>query len=230
MSRTIIIVQSCPGREPITRATLDALDDLGGVRQLGDDVPRFLWWSGHQSPPPVPSGWILVHNATGPHGHRRDLWRLLNFAHGYGDDTDLVCFEDDVVPCRNAVAFMVKWPAYAFTTFYPLQPNVWGRYGLRAIERKWGFWGTQAFKVPARILGRLVAAGETDPKFPREGGDTRIGKLLAAWGESIHYHRPLVQHVGAVSVHLPGATLTGHRAQLKDFDPALDALTLACNG
>lgn len=216
--RVLVAVQAIPGREQYTRATVEALHTIGGASELAE--PRVLVWTGIAPPPfPLPHGWALVHWQQEPAGHRRDLWRLLQLP---AEDEDLIVFEDDVLPCRNAVRYMARWSEDCFTTFCNLRrlgP------GPRRIDRNL-FWGTQAWKAPARLVARFLAAGDTAPKGNHHGGDTRIGLLLQQWGEMIWYHRSLVQHVGEQSIDNPSAKLEGLRAPAPDFDPNLDALAL----
>jgi hypothetical protein len=229
--RTLVAVLAVPGREDYTQATLQALHYVGGAATL-TDPPPLLCWTG-QAPPSFepPPGWALCHWQRDPEGHRRDLWRVFALA-ATPPATDLIVLEDDVLPCRNAIPYMVRWSGADFTTFFNMRQGLDPRLpglGRRPIDPKWGFWGTQAFKVPALLLQRFVAAGDTDRTkkvFLQDGGDTRIGRLLLQWKEPIYYHRSLVQHVGARSIHNPGATMTGLRAPAADFDPDLDALTL----
>lgn len=217
MVSTTVVVQSCAGREALTCATLNKLHGQGGASALS--VPRIFYWTGlAASPVSPPMGWISFHDKRPPEGHRRDLWRIMRDVAG---SDDLVLFEDDVLPCRNAVRYIVDWQHESLTTFHNLQRKP---VGLHPVDKKWGFWGTQAIKIPARLVARFVDAGDTsaNPTLRTDGGDTRIGRLLLEWGESIFYHRSLVQHVGAKSIHNPAATLTGMRAPAPDFDADFD--------
>ena len=214
----MVAVQAIPGREDTTRATIEALHGHGGASTL--PVPPVLCWTGPHPPPfDLPPGWSLSHWVQQPAGHRRELWRIMELT---PPSCDLVLFEDDVIPCRNAVPYIAAWSEDCFTSFFNMRRLGPGR---RLVDRQ-GFWGTQAVKLPGRLVSRMLAAGDTAPRGDHHGGDTRIGLLLQQWGEPIWYHRSLVQHVGAVSVHNPGATLTGLRAPAPDFDLHLDALTL----
>ncbi len=214
----MVAVQAIPGREEMTRATCEALHDYGGASEL--PIAPVLCWTGIAPPPfELPPGWTLCHWAHEPAGHRRDLWRIMELT---PPSCDLVVFEDDVRPCRNAVPAIARWGEDCFTTFFNMRRLGPGR---RRVD-KLGFWGTQAYRVPGRLVTRFLVAGDTAPKGNHHGGDTRMGLLLQQWGEPIWYHRSLVQHVGVRSVDNPSATLTGLRAPADDFDPELDALTL----
>jgi len=224
----VVAVQAVAGR-PYTLPTIDELHTIGGAPHLRQ--PPVLSWTDLEPPPfDLPPRWSLSHWVQPPAGHRRDLWRLFGLVPA---GVALIVLEDDVRPCRNALVYMERWQSDHFTTFFnmtrPAMRN--GReppIGLQPIDRKWGFWGTQAFKVPASLLRRFVAAGDSDPRphLRGDGGDTWMSRLMVQWGEPVHYHRSLVQHVGAVSIHNPKATLTGVRAPAPDFDPNLDALEL----
>lgn len=218
----MIVVQAVPGREDYTRATCWALDSIGGASTV--DPRPLLYWTAPDPPTfDLPPGWALVHSKREREGHRKDLWRIMGTV---PEGEDLIVFEDDVIPCRNAVAYMARWQSSLFTTFFNMrQPGE----GPHPVHPVFGFWGTQAFKAPARLVRQFLSAGDTDttaPSFQNDGGDSWIGKLLRRWGEPIYYHRSLVQHVGQRSVHRPHAKLKGLRAPARDFDPELDALTL----
>lgn len=214
----MVAVQAIPGREEYTRSTVEALHGWGGAAEL-DTLP-VLCWTGPEAPPfNLPPGWTLHHWQQQPEGHRRELWRIMELT---PPGADLVVFEDDVVPCRNAVPYMAAWPADCFTTFFNMRRLGPGR---RQIDGM-GFQGTQAWKAPARLVDRFLVAGDTAPKGNHHGGDTRIGLLLKEWREPIWYHRSLVQHVGERSIDNPSGKLTGLRAPAPDFDLDLDAATL----
>jgi len=212
----IVVVQAIPGREDLTAATLRQLDDVGGAATLPDNVPRVLYWSGREPPPFVtPSRWIVVHDSMGPRGHRHDLWRLLDIV----GDQDVALFEDDIVACRNAVPYIVTAPADLLTTFCKLKRVKEGIYPANDFQ------GSMALKIPARLVVKLRDAGPDGNGFryySLHGGDTRINHLLTMWGERVRWHRSLVQHVGVVSLCNPGATLTGPRAMVPDFDVNFD--------
>ena len=218
INRTKIVVLGCPGREELTFQTVALFDGHGGGADL--DVPKVLYWNGRTPPPAVPPGWKVEwgrkhdDDADGPAKRcRDDVWRMLRWA----GDCDLVYLEDDVVPCRNALPFMVRWPIPLFTTFFNIRSL---REGPWTIDVS-GFWGTQAVKIPARILSRFQAEGAEKPRFAHFGQDMVFSDLLTAWKEQIFVHRSIVQHVGEVSIFQPRAKLTGARAPAADF-PGVD--------
>lgn len=219
MSDGVLVVMALDGRAQLTEDTVYRLHGYGGAHAV--DMPRVLHWTGPKPPSfPMPAGWTVVHE-TRRDGHRRDLWRLMRDVVG---DRDLVLFEDDVAPCLNAALYISRWDLPHFTTFH----NMMRRSGLQLIDRHRFFWGIQSVKIPARLVARFIAAGDTDarPQLAGEGGDTRFGRLLMSWDERIYHHKSLVQHVGEFSVGNPGARLAGIRAPAADFDERLDALTL----
>lgn len=221
MSRTTVVVQAIPGRELLTEATLWGLDGYGGAAQVV--APKVLHWTAPpaQSPPfALPPGWVLWHEQTRV-CHRVDLWKIMRDVVG---DDDLILFEDDIKPCRNAVPYIAQWAHESFTTFH----NMMRMYGLQPVDAVRFFWGIQSVRIPSRLVKKFVDAGDTDarPVLRTEGGDTRLGRLLMSWNEPIYYHRSLVQHVGVKSVGNPGARLVGKRAPAADFDADLDAMTL----
>lgn len=224
MIGTVIIVQAMTGREDTTQATLDSLDQAGGAAQL-TDTPRVLFWSGERPPRlTLPPGWVMMLTGRPPEGHRRDLWHVLRFAQGYGPETDLVLFEDDVIACRNAVRYIVGFDDTHLTTFCKLRRTAPGIYSAH------GFHGTMSLKVPARLLARLCAAGPDSRHVNHsiQNGDTRIAHLLIEWGELVNHHRSLAQHVGEISICKPGAKLRGNgRAPASDFDASYDPFDVA---
>lgn len=215
----ILVVMAMSGREKLTADTIRRLDDYGGASRV--EMPRVLHWTAPGRPPfLLPPGWTVIHE-TRRDGHRRDLWRIMRDVVGA---RDLVLFEDDIVPCKNAALYIARWDLPHFSTFH----NMMRRSGLQLIDRNRFFWGIQSVKIPARLVTKFVDAGDTDarPVLKGEGGDTRLGRLLMEWGERIYHHQSLVQHVGEFSVGNPGARLAGIRAPAADFNVELDALTL----
>jgi len=209
---TKVVVLGCPGREDVTARTLADLDGNGGGRALRIGE-KWLHWSGATPPPEPPQGWLVEWSHKSRDGARVDTWRMLRWA----GDCDLVYIEDDVLPCKNALPYMFRWSLDRFTTFHNLRSLPVGPWMIDGS----GFWGTQAVKIPRRLLARLQAEGADRPRQPHFGQDMVMSDLLAAWGEPIYVHRSLVQHVGAKSIHSPRSKLVGGRAPAKDF-PGVD--------
>jgi hypothetical protein len=208
----IVTVTAVPGRENLTRATLESLDQVGGARLV--DVPKVLFWTSRNAPPfDLPRDWTLVHHLRTARGHRFEMWDMMRSC---ADGADLVMFEDDVIACRNAVPYIVGRARDHVVTYCNFLP----RPGIHTAD---GFHGTQALWVPARLVSRLVEAGPETPhsKSPHNG-DTHLARLLIQWREPIEHHRTLIQHVGDDSVCRPGA----RPRPARHFDADLDALTL----
>ena len=210
---TKVVVLGCPGREETTFSTVAALDGHGGGSNL--DGGKFLYWNGETPPPPVPKGWSVEWgrrdegDSHRPTRTRVDVWRMLRWA----GNCDLVYLEDDVLPCRNALLYMHVWPSEKFTTFFNIR-NL--PHGPWTIDNA-GWWGSQAAKIPARLLSRFQADGAEKTKSLHFGQDMVMSRLLQSWKEQIYVHRSIVQHVGDVSIFQPGAKLTAARAPARDF-------------
>lgn len=218
MITSAVVVFAIPGREATTAATLEALDGPGGGSKLMCD--RILFWTGLTPPVPAPPGWITVHNAHGERGSiaaLSDFWKMLDTV----GDRDLVFLEDDVMPCRNALPYMVAWASPYVTHFFNGSRVA---HGVRKLPPG-GFEFSQTIKIPARIVAKLRANPPTS-KGPRDGWDLAIGRQLAKLGEPLYQHRSLVQHVGFQSMWNPGNNLA-KRLPAQDFPgPDFDALTL----
>jgi hypothetical protein len=172
-------------------------------------------------------GWDLAYWPGKPSGHLLDLWRALAQTTSENPEADIVLIEDDVAPCKNALAKAVSWYSPYLTTFCNtrgLPP------GVRLVDKS-GIGTSQCLKIPAPVAARLVAENPTskewqDKKPSIHGGDLVIGRMLRAWGLRYFQHQSLFQHKGAVSLCNPRATLSQHRIA-RDFPGCdFDALTL----
>lgn len=218
------MVFAIPGREEITAATLAALDGPGGGRHLSCE--RILFWTAPADVPPiaVPAGWRAEwrqHGERGSAAALADFWAMLDVV----GDRDLIFLEDDVLPCVNALPYMVAWPSEHVTHFFngSRLPT-----GLRKLPPG-GFEFSQTIKVPARIVGTLRANPPTS-RGVKDGWDLAIGRQLHKLGESLFQHRSLVQHVGFTSMWTPGNNLA-KRLPARDWPGAdFDALTLFGKG
>lgn len=212
----MIVVFSRPGREALTAATVRALEDHGGAHHLPYDQ-KALFWVG-ETPPPAMLPWRAICFPQPPGGGPADFWLMLRTV---PTDQDLIVFEDDVAPCRNAVRYIAdRWVSPNFTSFF--NPRGWP-VGLRWLGDQ-GFACTQAIKIPAALAQRLASS---DPSAthrpPRQDFDLCLSDLLRSWKEPVHYHRSIVQHqLGPRANGKPRAPL-----QAADFVGAdFDALTL----
>lgn len=123
-----------------------------------------------------------------------DFWSLLAAAAAAGDDALLL--EDDVVTARNFIRFASRWQAPFMTSFF-----LFGGQQLMEPEDPRAFGGNQALWFPRGLLAQLAA---TDPPASGRLQDDALGAVLAERGESVLYHRSLVQHVGEASLCRPG--------------------------
>lgn len=218
MSGAVVVVFAIPGREETSAATLAALDGQGGAAQL--DAEKILFWTGPVPPIAVPAGWRAEwrnHGERGSVAALADFWAMLDVV----GDRDLLFYEDDVIPCRNAVPYMAAWPSPHVTHFF----NPMGKpIGARPLPPL-GFEFAQTLKIPGPLVAKLRAA---PPRSlgPKDGWDLAIGRCLHKLGEPLYQHRSLVQHVGFTSMWTPGNKLA-KRLPGRDWPGAdFDALTL----
>lgn len=215
---TVVVVFAIPGREEVTRATVDAMEGPGGGSQL--DCDRILFWSGPTAPIEVPPPWQAIWRLQEQRGSvaaMSDFAAMLDVV----GDRDLVFIEDDVRPCRNALRYMVAWDSPHVTHFFNAKGTTCGLLKLPPG----GFEFSQTLKIPARIVARLRAEPPKS-RGPNDGWDLAIGRCLYTMGEPLYQHRSLVQHVGHKSMWNPASKLAqrfpGHDFPGVDFD----ALTL----
>jgi hypothetical protein len=207
------------GRTETTARTLAALSGDCGARKT-------LHWVG-ESAPPLHDGWDLAYWPGKPSGQLADFWRALTMTAREAPGADIVCVEDDVIPCRNALAKVVAWHSPYLTTFVNtrrFQP------GLRLVDNG-GFWPLCCVKIPAPVVERLIAEnpaarGWQDKRPSIHEGDMVIGRMLRVWGLKYYQHTSLFQHVGVTSLCNPHATLAGHRTAHDFPGTDFDALTL----
>lgn len=137
---------------------------------------------------------------------------------------DLLFLEDDILPCRNALAYMKRWSVSTMTSFY--NPNSQHR---KAGSLCRGFIFSQAFKMPAQLVARMQS--ETFPaplaRLQRDGIDQVVNRYLRRWDVPYLQHRSVVEHVGDVSTWTT-SDLSGPGRRSADFPgPDVDALTFA---
>lgn len=209
-------------REACAEITIRELEGRGGAHVV-DSRTLFYSAADAAAAPSLPAGWKLVRR-PGPRGGGVDFrWMV-----GQLDPTmDAILFEDDVQPCRNAVAAMVAIPVpdgCGAVSYYDAGDTIGSLYaghttGLHIVPASGpsnlGFHGAQALRLPAWLITRMQA-GEFDP--PHTGQDVWIGQLLSGLGLNIGVTCPsYVQHVGDDSLCSPGATLSGVRAPASNF-------------
>lgn len=226
-----VIMLAAEGRTDVTERTLAALSADCGTRKT-------LHWVGESLPPPH-DGWDLAYWPGKPRGQLADFWHALGMTVRESPGADIVCLEDDVIGCRNALAKSVSWYSPYLTTFINTRHF---RPGLRLVDHT-GFWPLCAIKIPADVAGRLVAQNPTSKEWQQDRtaawlkrpanlrssiheGDMVIGRMLRAWGLRYYQHSSLFQHAGETSLCNPGASLGGSRVA-HDFPGVdFDALTL----
>jgi len=217
----IAVVYAVPGREDITRATLEHLSKQG---------PGFLvWHSDGLVPAPFKvKGWPVIR--SGPvRGGDLDYWDVLRFCSEVAPGEPALIMEDDILPCRNFLPYVKEWAglyrefATSFYNFRSQPPGI-----LYDIPFT-GWWGNQAMWYPPRILEMLLAVDPISlrryPEKPRSQ-DFSVGDVLKRNWQKVYVHRSLVQHVGYQSTIGPGR-LVGNRKPATDYvGEDFDALTL----
>jgi hypothetical protein len=159
-------------------------------------------------------GWpFWVYRSTGE--CVSEFWKVLHAARG----TSLLFLEDDILTSRSFFDYAAAWDSPHTTSFFHC-----GRPLLGEPVSPEAMSFTQAVKIPAPVLEGLCGLKRKRGKHPENGGqDDDLGRALEQLGESIIYHRSLVQHTGIVSLGWPGATLEKRVASDfpgQDFDCA----------
>lgn len=237
-----VTVLTSPARPHYVRDTLRRLDGAGASsfrRQIFVDGPS---WKVE----PLP-GWEVrqcTFNGS-PMGSAASSAAVLAAAADEGAEK-LLYFEDDVIPCRNAVTAMSKWripPDVGFLAFCDIKNlgNARGGPGIiRAPGGPWkrdgdGFWGSQAVVVPRRSLDDIQAIPHHQrPRWRRSlwpyrnASDVQMGLMLASPPGTYGVIFPsLVDHVGDVSAVNPEWRLTHANRRPHNFPGEdFDALTL----
>jgi hypothetical protein len=129
-----------------------------------------------------------------------DYWRLLRLAAAAGESA--LILEDDILSARRFIAYVRTWQSPHMTSFF-VAGGV-RRTGRPEHPRDFGF--SQALWFPWLVLDQLT---RTEPPQKAVGWDHALAIVLGQLGESVVYHRSLVQHVGDVSLYRPGRTLEG---------------------
>ena len=222
-------VLTTPRRLQYLAGTLTAIDAAGGADFPGRRVVS-VDGAADLVRPLVPPGWSIDSLSPASRGTRKSMWEILHRAAGAGVPA-LLYFEDDVRLARNAIAVMARAevPAeFGFLSFFqmnkgmPTAPGIY-RYRKPSAEVS-GFWGTQAFKVPARSLAQFAGPDPTPARY-QHACDVWIGEQLVP-GIVIP---SIVRHVG-VSSSIPSQflhSITGehvHRAGIAYAGDEADAL------
>jgi hypothetical protein len=221
----VICLLTTPRRPQFLAATLRALDGAGAreMRRLIcvdgrlQDVLRLRV---------VPPGWEMQSIGTGDQGTQVAFHAALLASWRAGGPEDLLFFEDDIQPCRNAVTALARIPVpddLGFLSAFDhrnLMRTITEPTLLRIgaddsqVQGGWGFWGNQALKIPGRALAHLVkqrtnytyAPGVSELGRARSlmyGSDVWLGAQAASadapWKRYGLIAPSLFQHVGAMS-------------------------------
>lgn len=242
-----VTVLTTPARPQYLHDTLDRLDAAGAAAFQrvvffdGQIQGRRLFEISHP-------GWELLqcHPEGLPLGSAAASFEAMEAAAILGADR-LLYFEDDVVPCRNAVTAMARWPIppdCGFVAFTDIRGLGTGRPSLvRAPGGPWkkdgdGFWGSQAVAIPRASLDHIKSfpTHQRDSwrrsLWPfRNASDVQMGLLLASASAPASLYGvvspSLVNHIGDVSAVNPGWALgQPYRSPANFAGEEFDALSL----
>jgi hypothetical protein len=211
-----VAVFSRPGRDELTERTIGLLDGHGGASTVG--ATKILWWCGETPPPLLPRGWEAIWRAR-PVG--RPVSDFVDLARHVPIGDDLHMLEDDVIPCRNLIPYVVRRPVEYFTSYF----NPWRRpAGAPLLVDGYGFDCSQAISIPQRLVERFGKLQPQQLVEERRGQDVLIHVCLQLWREPCVWGPSLVQH-------RKGPRATGRQRPEWLRDPAfvgddVDALTL----
>lgn len=187
-----VTVLTTPARPQYLSDTLDRLD-AAGARAFR----RIVFVDGAAIGYQLCNGWELRQCFTDgkPKGSAAASAVVLEAAADQGADR-LLYFEDDVVPCRNAVRAIAHWPIpddCGFLAFCDLRGIGTGRPSLiKAPGGPWkkdgdGFWGSQAVAIPRRSLDHLASVPAAQRGSWRRGlwphrnaSDVQMGLMFAS--------------------------------------------------
>lgn len=246
----LICVRTCPRPTGISylAETLAALDGAGALdhreKIIISDGPLDMTDEMLET---LDRGWLHIVHPDGPSGTKQGLWKAfrtcLNFGEGRSHDR-IHMFEDDIVPCKNAVKRVLQHPIpndVAFISWFDYREfEKHPEGGTNGMPRKrlWtratnSFWGIQALTFPRETIEFLA---NIDPEMAvrRLRGNPHNSDMIMAEILTLHpswpkknlgLHFPcLFEHVGDQSAWNPDPA-TFIRAtdwRGKDFD----ALTL----
>jgi len=207
-----VVVSTCPRPRGANylAGTLERLDAAGA-----HGLDRMVLSDG---PLEGACDWPNIERVPARRSTRENLWQAFRLALEVQAER-LLYFEDDLWPCRNAVARMVAVPVPEGTALVSYHDKRWRSLGRTAVgvhvvpapdvDGK-GFWGSQALSIPRRALEYLATR---DPYAIRTANTARnCDRVLedyvavSPWPR-IAYHAPsLIRHVGEVSVAHPDRT------------------------
>ncbi len=241
----MIVVLTTPRRPQFLGRTLLELDRAGAAGQQRivcvdgavQDILRLRV---------LPRGWEVVSIGTGNAANTQIAFHgvCVEIDRRPGTD-DVLFFEDDIVPCRNAVTGFGLIPVPDHCGFLAAfdHRNVLRSPSPRLLlvaaddpsgpQGSWGFWGNQALKIPRRTIEHLTKQRTDRTYLPGVrsrlyGSDVWLGDHAASrhapWQVYGLLAPSLFQHIGAVSAVGTHWSLQGRTAA--NFRADFDALTL----
>ena len=242
MKKSIITVATCQRKD--VEYLPQTLADLDGSGAKEADVRVVISDGAVTSNSPI--SWnVLMLPGQASKGCLRTLWAAFRRARLDENVERLIYFEDDVLPCKNAVSYALTMkipPDVAFVDLCDFQAFRKGRGdrtdGIHRVPVMGrvgeGYWGTQAMMFPRRTFEWLARIDHVDyenlePRSSRNPKpcDLMLSKCLSKspWQEYGAHLPCLFQHVGATSAIYDGIELGPNRLATV-FDPEFDALTL----
>lgn len=237
--KTWISVLTTPKRPGYIQRTLRELDNAG-AQALAErtGAVRFLAVDGNPDEITDRPGWVKGQVGDGLGGTRRAMLRVIQAAADDGAES-LLYFEDDVLPCYDAVVALAFLPVPEDCGFL-VACDVRGMGGwapalitAAADDPAFapGFWGSMAVKIPGRALHHL-RAHQLDITSPQmNAADVWLGQQLAAaaapWHKFMVVAPSLFQHYGMTSAVDPARTLEGPGRMARNWNGGLSGLPLA---
>lgn len=206
------------------------------LREGGNACDHRLVLVDGEPPAAWPPGWDLdVHWPRG--GVRVMMWKAFEKAVQAGVDRLIFC-EDDITPCKNAVALMLKIgiPAEAaFIDFHDMEALADApASGLHRVSFARGYGGNQCMVFPRHTVEWLLKQdGAYGAMYFREDGvsvaaDAVLARFLLSspWPTYVAHLPRVVRHDGVTSVAHPGLRLIDARATRNFVGEDFDALSL----
>lgn len=205
-------------REALTAETLANIDWKGGASAF--NFPRTLFYSAPASfrAPTLPSAAWKIIRRLGPNGAGADFGWMID---QLDPNLDALLFEDDVYPITNAIVEMSRTEVpdgYAFVSFYDFRNLTDGK-AVAVDSTNATYWGMQAVRLPAWLIWRMQQRDFGPVQGPQ---DAWMGIIAAKLGMPILQTPSLVQHIGRVSLHCPGADLVGDREPSHSFPESFE--------
>jgi hypothetical protein len=211
-------IVSLYGRERMARETVRRFMERGGLSN--NDTVNLFHFGKDGGGPELGS---MPHNVIVTHAvHESILGDFRAVLYSVPEGKDWLFLEDDLSPCRQAYTFMAAYeiPSYVGLVSFFDYRNQWPSPGLHCDPVQ-PFWGSQALKIPGRIvdsLKRLAVARFADDM---KGWDTWLGRAMDELRLNVaHYAPSVVQHIGARSVVYSDVAIrpTANNFPGEDFD------------